>query len=283
MSELAVRGREFREEFSGRRERLFALAPRWLRDEEAQAAWEEALMMACWNAPGLLEPQLRKRLWRAVYDAVRLGLEVGGPLGQCYLIPYKHDVTLVPGYKGLKELAYRSRRVQLIDSDAVYEDDYFEVQLGSECRLVHRPNLEHDASGDLKAVWALAKLTNGQTVVRVMSKRQVDAHRAKFVKNNRTYDNPWQTAYAQMAQKTVLLRLYKLLPLPTRMQSLVQAGEYAEAGVARGPLRSGDKAPAADLDAVAARLEQEADPPAAAPPLEPDPEQLQLIAGEIPF
>lgn len=279
-TELVAAGKQFRSEFAERRDRIFSLAPRWLRGPEEQAAWEEALMVACWEAPGLLEPQLRGSLWRAVRNAVRLGLEIGGPLGQCYLIPFKYDVTLVPGYKGLKELAYRSRKVRLIDADVVYADDHFEVELGSRCTLRHVPNLDDDASGELRAVWAMAKLASGETVVRVMSRRQVDAHRARFVKNKRGYDNPWESAFPQMAQKTVLLKLYKLLPLPTRVQSLVQAGEYAEAGVpTRGPLRSGDVAPATDLDAVASRLEAGDD----GPTFEEEPATPALAADEIPF
>ena len=56
-----------------------------------------------------------------------------------------------------------------------------------------------------------------------------------------------------MACKTVLLHLLKYAPVSDRARRVMQAEEYADAGVevARPTLRSGDTMPTSDLDGLA--------------------------------
>src|SRR5262245_44358346 len=49
------------------------------------------------KTPGLLECT-PESFWLAVIQTAQLGLEVGGVLGQAYLIPYGKQCTLVVGY-----------------------------------------------------------------------------------------------------------------------------------------------------------------------------------------
>lgn len=65
----------------------------------------------------------------AIVEASSLGLELD-LRGQAYLIPFGKEVTLIPGYKGLMDLAYRSGRVTNIYAEVVCENDQFTFSLG---------------------------------------------------------------------------------------------------------------------------------------------------------
>lgn len=186
----------------------------------------------------------------AVAEAASLGLELGGVLGHAYLIPYKGVATLVPGYLGLKELAYRSDRIAVIDADVVRPDDYFEWQKGTNQFLHHKPS--DDTDSEWTHVYAIAKTTHGEWKVDVMSFAQVELHKQKYSRGYDRKDSAWKTAPEAMAKKTVLRRLYKLLPLSAEVQQLVQRDEYIEMGVGNGhALQSGDTLTTDDLDALA--------------------------------
>src|SRR5262249_54882649 len=47
----------------------------------------------------------------AVMEAAQLGLELDSVSGMAYLVPFKGVVTLIPGYRGLIQLAYRHPKV----------------------------------------------------------------------------------------------------------------------------------------------------------------------------
>src|SRR5690554_5026431 len=76
----------------------------------------------------------------ALMTCAQLGLEPG-PLGHAYLVPYGREVTFVPGYRGLLELARRSGQIRTIAAHVVKQNDEFEFELGLEPKLVHRPAL----------------------------------------------------------------------------------------------------------------------------------------------
>jgi len=137
----------------------------------------------------------------------------------------------------------------------VREGDYFDYELGTESRLRHRPSDEPGAP--VTHVYALAKLTSGEHLLRVMTLRQVEQHRDKFSKGAGRGDSPWRSSFELMAQKTVLRSLYKLLPLSAEVQTLTQREEFIESSMARvSTLQSGDTVPSDDLD----ELVQEPEP-----------------------
>ena len=108
----------------------------------------------------------------AMMNAAQLGLEPNTPLGQAYLIPYKNkgklECQFQIGYKGMIDLVYRNEQVQMIQAQIVYENDYFEYELGLESRLIHRPAL--DNRGEMTLVYALFRLKNGGYGFEVMSR-----------------------------------------------------------------------------------------------------------------
>lgn len=217
----------------------------------------------------------------AVMQCAQLGLEPNTPLGLAYLVPYKnnrkvegqwvttYEAQFIPGYRGLVKLAHQSGEITTVRSRVVREGDVFEVELGSDERLVHRPNLALDEGATLSqlvAVYAVAQFKNGATQFEVMSKAQVDGVRAR----SKASDNgPWSTDYEEMARKTVLRRLCKSLPLSTELSTALEAQARAEGGEAPDygdiaevvpgapELTAGSRAPSA-TDALKSQLRQQA-------------------------
>jgi recombination protein RecT len=175
----------------------------------------------------------------ALMHAAQLGLDVGGVLGQSYLVPFKNrkkggalEVQLIPGYKGLVKLAYQSGEVGAIRARVVRARDEFHYEYGIDEVLIHKPYRGPDP-GALVAVYAVARikgLEESQFVV--LEKWEVDAIRNDFSKS--ADNGPWVTDYEEMAKKSAVRRLCKLLPQSVENDALAKAvatDERAQAGL----------------------------------------------------
>jgi recombination protein RecT len=148
---------------------------------------------------------------RCIMDCSALGLEPDGR--RAHLIPYKDQCTLIIDYKGYVELVRRSGDVAAIRAETVCEADGFEWENGV---VTHRINWR-TSRGEVQAVYAEAKLASGETQTAVMTLDEINAIRDRsqgytYAKNNKK-SHPWMTDWAEMAKKTALRRLIKLLPL----------------------------------------------------------------------
>ena len=174
----------------------------------------------------------------AVVVAAQLGLEPG-IAGHAYLVPYGKQVTLIPGYRGLIELALRSGKIRSIEAHAVKEGDDFAFAFGLSPELRHVPAASN--RGPTTAVYALARFADGGVQFDVMRKDDVDAIRRR----SRASDSgPWSTDYDEMAKKTVVRRLCKYLPVSIELQTAISMDESAE----RGHKQDNHKVIAADYD-----------------------------------
>ena len=151
----------------------------------------------------------------ALMNAAQLGLEPNTPLGQAYLIPYKNrgvlECQFQIGYKGLIDLCYRNPQVQMIQAQAVHENDFFEYELGLNARLVHKPVLKD--RGEVILFYGLFKLTNGGFGFEVMSKEDVDAYAREYSKGIDGQFSPWKSNYEGMAKKTLIKQVLKYAPV----------------------------------------------------------------------
>lgn len=163
----------------------------------------------------------------AVLTAAQLGLEPG-VVGQCWILPYGKEATFVPGYQGMVELAYRSGQIDYITAEVVYEKDHFEFELGTEPKLIHKPTTEEDR-GELKYVYAVAKVKGSDTpVFKVLTRQEVEKVK-KASKSAYSEYSPWNTWTEEMWKKTALKKLLKILPKSTEMLQLLEAEIKAEA------------------------------------------------------
>jgi recombination protein RecT len=147
----------------------------------------------------------------AVVVAAQLGLEPGGSLGHCYLIPYGKECQLQIGYRGQVDLARRSGNILSIEARCVFEGDEFQVELGTESSITHRPAFKSSVATH---VYAVAKLKGGGVQFDVMSIAEVNYIRDTYSQAHKRdpEGGPWATAPEEMAKKTVVRRLFKMLP-----------------------------------------------------------------------
>ena len=99
-------------------------------------------------------------LIRSVMQSSQLGLEVGGHLGQAYLVPFKSEINLIVGYRGLLSLARRSGEITSINAEIVYEKDEFDLSLGLEPKVIHKPFLKGER-GEPVLVYMSAHFKDG--------------------------------------------------------------------------------------------------------------------------
>lgn len=168
-----------------------------------------------------------------VITASELGLEPN-MIGHAYLVPYRNnktgktDAQLILGYKGLIDLARRSGALSTISVACVHERDKFEYELGLEPRLKHRPYMDGDR-GNVTLVYAVARLKDGGYQFEVMSRAEIEQVRKKSKAGS---SGPWVEHWDEMAKKTVLRRLCKLLPSSIELARAVAMDEATDAGVA---------------------------------------------------
>jgi recombination protein RecT len=168
-------------------------------------------------------------LANAVIEASMLGLEIGGPLGMAHLLPFGGKATLVIGYKGFMDLAYRSGIVSNFSAQPVYENDFFEYAYGLHPKLEHRP-AEGDR-GKLRYAYAVAHYKGGGYDFEVVTPADIVAtkKRSSGAKKN---DSPWNQADLEwtMWVKTAIRRLAKRIPQSPDIQRAAALDETADVG-----------------------------------------------------
>ena len=178
-----------------------------------------------------LNPKLAKcnpeSLIGAVMVSAQLGLEPG-TLGQCYLIPFENkkagtvECQFQIGYKGLIELLRRSGQLSDIYSYTVYENDDFNIEYGLSRTLTHKPNF--DERGEIKGFYAVAILKDGAKAFEYMTKDEITKHEEKYRKGS--YKNDvWNKNFEEMAQKTVVKKLLKWLPVSVEFLEMAAKDE----------------------------------------------------------
>ncbi len=179
------------------------------------------------QVPKLLECS-RESLLGCVMQCAQLGLEPG-TLGQAWIIPYGKEATLVIGYRGMAQLAWRSAQIAGISARAAFEGDVFNYDYGAD-KIEHKPGGETDPK-KLTHVYAIIHTSNGGRLWEVMTRQEVERIRQRSRAGN---SGPWQTDYAEMAKKTVLRRLFKIAPCSVEMQTALQLDDAADMGVPQG-------------------------------------------------
>lgn len=169
----------------------------------------------------------QESLLGALMVSAQLGLEPG-TLGQCYLIPFENkkagtvECQFQIGYKGLIELLRRSGQLSDIYSYTVYENDDFNIEYGLSRTLTHKPNF--DERGEIKGFYAVAILKDGAKAFEYMTKDEVVKHEEKYRKGS--YKNDvWNKNFEEMAQKTVVKKLLKWLPVSVEFLEMAAKDE----------------------------------------------------------
>lgn len=170
----------------------------------------------------------RESLLGCVMQAAQLGLEPG-TLGHCWLIPYGRECTLIVGYRGMAQLAWRSSQIASIAARAVFEGDVFAYDYGAD-RIEHKPGKVTDPA-KLTHAYAIIHTTNGGRLWDVMTRDEIDKIRSR---SRAGKSGPWMTDYAEMSKKTVLRRIFKIAPCSVELQAAMALDESADQGIPQG-------------------------------------------------
>jgi len=184
----------------------------------------------------------------AVIQTVQLGLTPGN-IGHCYYIPFNNkqkdgsfqrEVQFVIGYKGIVELVNRCGKASLLSTEVVYENDAFKCELGLNPILSHQPT-DNDRGG-IKGVYCIAKnLVANEKVFVYLTKADIDKVRASSKAAHSDY-SPWVKWYEEMAKKTAVKRICKLLPLSVDDQARVATDETIKHDISDDMTTAPDKA-----------------------------------------
>jgi recombination protein RecT len=242
-SALAVRQQtdQISEAMNDRQDQLAAFLPTTRHIER----FKRVVIQSLAKNPDLLQAS-KGSIIAAAFEAARLGLEPSGAIGGAHIVRYGQTAQLIVDYRGLVELARRSDEILSIAARVVHEGESFKVHYGSQAGIEHEWDIEASPN-PITAVYAIAKLRGGGEQFDVMTTAEVEAIRAK----SRAANGPWRTDWAEMAKKTVLRRLCKLLPLTVEAREALDREDEAER-TAPAPER-----PASSLaEAIAQRTEQ---------------------------
>jgi recombination protein RecT len=247
----------------------------------------KVVLSATQRTPALLDCTMTS-ICESVMQGAELGLEIGGLLGEAYLVPFQKKwqengrwqselrAQCIIGYQGLLKLARQSGEVASIVARVVRESEMGRVKLNLATNEVDHPfsfaNVLPPDKDPLVGVYAFAVLASGEHVLEPMTKAQVDLIRARS-KAGASASSPWTTDYEAMALKTVIRRICKMLPKSAEKASkLKEVVELEEAIETEGELVAEPKVTqgsrlADTIMSKAAAMSPDAPPP---PPSQPD-------------
>lgn len=232
----------------------------------------KVVLTATNRQPDLLEATMSS-IVRSVMQAAELGLEIGGLMGEAYLVVFNTKISkkgqadrwekqaqCIPGYRGLLKLARQSGEVIGANARLVYEGDHFEVDLAKNT-ITHVPNFDGDRSDEkIKCAYCILKLRdNPEPHFDVMTKAEIEKVRKNF---SRQPDGMmWTKSYGEACRKTVVRRTLKYAPLSTeRLQAALEHDDHVATDIGE----TLDVLPPPD-DPVALLEAQLAEPPQTVP------------------
>lgn len=145
----------------------------------------------------------------AAITAAALDLPVDPNLGFAWIIPYRMKGNKIArfqiGYKGLVQLALRTRQYSDINVAEIYTGEKVRVD-----RLTGRITLNGSRTGDeVTGYVAYFKLTSGFEKCLFWTVEEIRTHAQKYSQSYGNDSSTWKTHFDAMARKTVLSNLLK--------------------------------------------------------------------------
>ncbi len=154
--------------------------------------------------------------------ASQLGLEPN-ILGQCYFVPYGKECQFLIGYRGMIDIARRTGQIQSIYAECICENDIYEVELGLERKLIHKPMLDGDR-GKVIYTYAVAHYKDGGYDFVILPESEIDKIKKSSRGANSNY-SPWNNFADEMRKKTAIRRLFKILPVSPELASQIERND----------------------------------------------------------
>lgn len=144
------------------------------------------------------------------------GLSLNPALKFCYLVPRKGKCCVDVSYVGMIKLLTDTGSVKSIRADISYEKDTFDIELGNEGFVKHKPYLGAGGRGKPIAGYSIATLNDGSTHIEFMTWDEIMAIKARSESVKSGKASPWDSDTIEMARKTVLKKHFKYLPKSER-------------------------------------------------------------------
>lgn len=195
----------------GARERFVAIA-----DRDKIVEWQRESMFAlqALEKSDYLTETANKNpasLRNAIINVAACGITLNPAAQYAALVPRDGAVCLDIMYRGLIKIATDAGSIRWAQAELVYSTDRF-VYKGKIERPSHEANVFSKDRGDLIGVYSLAKTSDGDILVEVMSVDEVNEIRDRSSYFKKKKAGPWATDYGEMAKKTVIKRARKTWP-----------------------------------------------------------------------
>lgn len=175
--------------------------------------------------PGLLDCN-RDSLFAAIFQSAALGLLPESFMGEAYFIPYKKQVTLQIGYKGLLKLARNTGEIASIESGICHQNDEWNYVEGDQGEFWVKPNILGDRGEPLFA-WCVIRLKSGESQREIVSKDEIE----KIRKASNSANSPaWKEHWGAMARKVVIKRALKYAPSSTELMQATAIDDAPDSG-----------------------------------------------------
>jgi len=155
-------------------------------------------------------------LKNALVNIALSGLTLNPILRLAYLVPRKGMCCVDVSYQGIIKILTDTGSVKSIKSDVCYEKDVFDIELGSNGFVKHKPFLGEGVRGRKLGAYSIAVLNDGSEHIDFMRWDEIMAikSRSESVKSGK--QSAWDTDTDEMACKTVIKRHAKYLPKSER-------------------------------------------------------------------
>lgn len=149
----------------------------------------------------------------ALKNVALTGSTLNPVLKQGYLVPFKGKVQFVPSYMGLVDVLVGSGLVKKIEAHCIYKGDKFDIQYGTNGRLIHKPDPWGERSEKtVLGAYYYAVLVDGTEVFDQMNKAEVDLIKQRSPSVAKKKQSPWDSDYLEMMRKTLVRRAFKMIP-----------------------------------------------------------------------
>lgn len=211
---LKTRNTDFVQQLTARRETIVKALPVGVEHDR----FLQAIQTAVAKNPQLLTAD-RASLMLACIQAAADGLMPNGR--EAAFVMFKDSVQYMPMLAGVLKLLRNSGKLDSINAAVVYDCDDFEYEMGGSPRLKHVPNIDRPENAKIRCAYAVARIKGvGEPVFRVMTMSEIDKRRRVSRSNQR---GPWVDWFEEMAQKTVIRSLCKMLPSSTDVERVIES------------------------------------------------------------
>jgi len=179
----------------------------------------------------------------AMAQIAACGLTLDPAMQLAYLVPRDGKVIADISYRGLIDIAIRSRAVNLVTVKAVYSNDLFRFRGDhAQPEHVYDPFMPVEERGDLRGTYSVAHLAIGMLLVTPVRAEDIYAARAMSAAWSKAKQGkskgPWESHPEAMALKTCVKISRKYWPLssPVLEQAIAYLNEEGGEGFTGGPI-----------------------------------------------